>query len=231
MEKVTIFPDKRRTVWGILYLLFQLLVLPILLGWLNVALGLSLNESKLNLLYYTINFAVLVGIFWRFLGISLQRAVENIGVVLSAALLGFLACRFSSTVLGVFTCYFYPDFVNVNDANIATMAQGEFPMWAFATVVLVPPAEELLFRGVLFGGLCSRNKILAWVVSVLGFALVHVLGYVGVYSWDLLLICALQYLPAGICLAAAYHFSGNILAPILMHVVINAIAMLSMTVM
>ena len=228
MEKVTLFPDRRRTAWGIRYLLFQLLVLPVLLSWLSVMLGIPLDESKLNFLYYTINFAVLVGIFWRFLQISLRHTSENIGIVLLPAAVGFFAYQFLSSVLGMAIYYFFPDFFNVNDANIAQMTQSNFPMWAFATVVLVPPAEELLFRGTLFGGFYSRNKILAWVISVLGFSLVHIIGYVGIYSWDVLLICALQYLPAGICLAGAYRFSGNILSPILMHAAINALGILSM---
>ena len=227
MEKVTLFPNKNRTAWGIRYLMFQLLVLPTLLYWLTDMLGLPLNESRMNLLYYTVNFAALVAIYWRFLQISLRHAAENIATVLMAAAFGFLVYQASTTALDMATAYFFPDFFNINDSVIAQMAREHFPMWAFATVVLVPPAEELLFRGALFGGLYSRNKYLAWVVSVLGFALIHVLGYVDIYSWDVLLICTLQYLPAGICLAGAYRFSGNILAPIAMHCAINVLGILS----
>ena len=228
MNKVTLYPDKRLTAWGFRYLLFQLLVLPMVLNWLNLLLSLPLDESKINLLYYTINFAVLVAIFWRFLGASLQHAQEYLSHVLVAAVVGFFLARFSSTVLDLAIYAIFPDFFNVNDANIATMAQSQMPMWAFATIVLVPPVEELLFRGALFGGLYSRSKVLAWVVSVLSFSLVHVLGYVGVYTWDVLLICFVQYLPAGIFLADAYRRSGNILAPIAIHTVVNASAMISM---
>ena len=231
MKPTTLFPNKNRTAWGFRYFLFQLLVLPLLIGWLDRALNLGLDESRLNLLYYTINFAVLVAIFWRFLEDSFRSAVENLSLVLITALVGFLAYRFSSSVLGILTYYIYPDFQSVNDQNIAEMAQGQLPMWAFATVVLVPTAEELLFRGVLFGGLYSRSKILAWVLSVVGFSLVHVIGYVGYYSWDLLLICGVQYLPAGICFAYAYHHSGNIYTPILMHTAVNALGILAMAVM
>lgn len=229
MKTVRLFPNQNRTAWGIRYFLFQLLVLPYLVAWLNSALSLRLDDAKLNMLLYTVNFAALVGIFWRFLGASLRHALENIGAVLLAAAIGFLAHQFSSAVVGAVLLRLDPDFFNVNDANIASMVRDNLPMWAFATVVLVPPAEELLFRGVLFGGFYSRSKVAAWVLSVLGFALIHVIGYVGYYPWDLLLVCALQYLPAGICFAAAYLVSGNILTPILIHSAINALAMLSMT--
>ena len=231
MKTVMILPDKRRAAWGFRYLLFQLLVLPLLLSWLNSILGYPLDEGRLNMLYYTVNFAVLAGIFWHYLSASLRGAAQNIGPVLLAAMLFFLADRFLTTVVDTVIWRMDPDFFNVNDANISLMVRENLPMWVFATVVLVPPAEELLFRGVLFGGLYPKSKLLAWLVSVVGFSLIHVIGYIGYYSWDVLLVCALQYLPAGICLAGAYRYSGNILAPILMHSVSNALAMAAMSAM
>ena len=228
MEKLTLFPNRNRTAWGMRYLLFQMLVLPTLLSLLNASLRLGLDESRLNLLYYTINFGALVWIFRNFLKISALLALKNLRSLLLTAAVGYLAYHFSSTIVAMATYYFLPDFSNVNDANISIMAQGDFAKWAFATIVLVPPAEELLFRGVLFGGFYSRNKILAWVLSVVGFALVHTIGYIGYYPWGVLLVCTLQYLPAGICLAAAYRHSGNIFAPILIHALINTLGILAL---
>ena len=228
MKQITLVPDKQLASWGVRYLLFQLFVLPFLLDWLLSMLGLHIDDGKFNMLYYTVNFAIVVGIFWRFLQASLRHALENIGQVLIPAAIGFLAYRFISTVVDMTIYGLFPNFFNVNDANIQAISQGQLPMWCFATIVLVPPVEELLFRGAMFGGLYNRNKILAWVVSVLGFCLLHVIGYVGYYTWDVLLICAIQYLPASICFAAAYRYSGNIFTPILMHAAINSVAMLAL---
>ncbi len=231
MERIKIYPDRRLTQWGVRYLLFQMLVLPYLLGWFCSLLNLYLDDTKVNLLYYTINFAALVGIFWRFLQASLQHALQDIGNVLIPAVVGFFVYRFTSSLMDIAIYYLFPGFFNVNDAHISDMAQNQLPIWAFCTIVLVPPVEELLFRGALFGGFASKHKILAWLLSVLGFALMHVIGYVGQYSWDMLLISLVQYLPAGICLAAAYRRSGNIFTPILMHAAVNSIAMLSIAAM
>ena len=228
MKTITIAPDKRLAQWGVRYLLFQLLVLPYFLDWLFLIFDLPLDSGKLNLLYYAINFAALVGIFWRFLQASLQHALQNIGTVLIPTAICFLAYRLSSTLLDLSIYALFPDFFNVNDYNISAMVREQLPMWAFGTIVLVPPAEELLFRGTLFGGLYNRSKILAWMLSVVSFALIHTAGYVGYYPWDLLLICTLQYLPAGICFAAAYRYCGNIFAPILIHAAVNALGILTM---
>ena len=231
MENTKIYPNLRLTLWGVGYLLFQMLALPTVLTVVFYLADLPLDESRLHLLYYIVNFAALVAIFWRFLVDSLQQAAKNIGAVLIPAAVCFFSCRLASRVMDIGIYYLFPDFFNVNDANIATMAQGAFPMWAFSTVVLVPIAEELVFRGALLGGFYPKHKVLGWIVSALAFCLVHMVGYIGIYSWDILLIGAVQYLPASICLAAAYHKSGNIFAPILIHAATNAIAMVSIALM
>lgn len=231
MEKASVFPNQRLTLWAIGYLLFQMLALPTILTLVFFLANLPLDNSRLYFLYYIVNFTAMVVISWRFLEDSLRHALKNLGAVLITAVVGFFAYRFSSTLVDLGIYYFFPNFSNVNDANIATMAHGALPMWAFATIVLVPPVEELIFRGALFGGIYRHNKILGWIVSVLGFALVHTAGYIGQYSWNTLLICTVQYLPAGICFAAAYRKSGNIFTPILMHAAVNSIAMLSLAAM
>ena len=50
----------------------------------------------------------------------------------------------------------------------------------------------------------------------------------GSTDWKTLLVCFLQYLPAGIALAGAYEVSGTIIVPMLMHITINLIAIVAM---
>jgi membrane protease YdiL (CAAX protease family) len=94
------------------------------------------------------------------------------------------------------------------------------------TVVLVPIVEETLYRGLIFGLLPKR--ILRYAVSVGAFCAIHVMGYIGYYEPLHLLLCFMQYIPAGLVLAYAYERSGSIFAPILIHMAINGIAMLFM---
>ena len=90
----------------------------------------------------------------------------------------------------------------------------------------MPVAEECLFRGIVFRGIYDRSHILAWIVSAGLFALVHVIGYFGSAAPLTLLLCFLQYIPAGICLAASYRLSGSILSPILIHAAVNFVGMM-----
>ena len=109
-----------------------------------------------------------------------------------------------------------------NDNAIGTMVQENRALMILGAVVLAPVAEELLFRGVVFGGLFNRRPVMAYVLSTVCFSAIHVVGYIGLFSWDILALCFLQYLPAGICLAWSYARSGSILTPILIHTLVNA---------
>ena len=111
-----------------------------------------------------------------------------------------------------------------NDEAILSMKQGSFFLMALGTVVLVPPVEECFFRGLIFRNLYSSSKWAAYLVSILAFAAIHILGYIGTYSPLELVLAVLQYLPAGLCLAWSYTRADTIFAPILIHAAINATA-------
>ena len=54
--------------------------------------------------------------------------------------------------------------------------------------------------------------------------MIHILGYIGVYSPLEIVMAFLQYLPAGLCLAWTYTKAQTIFAPIMVHSLVNAIA-------
>ena len=95
-------------------------------------------------------------------------------------------------------------------------------------VLLAPAAEELLYRGLVFGSLKSKSLWAAYLVSTILFAVIHVMGYIDTYTLPHLLLAFVQYLPAGLVLAWTYHKSGNILSPILIHIAVNTLAILSL---
>ena len=88
--------------------------------------------------------------------------------------------------------------------------------------------EECFFRGLIFRNLHPRSHWAAYAVSILGFTLIHIIGYIGQYSALELIIAILQYLPAGLCLAWSYTRADTIFAPILIHAAINFIGMNSL---
>ena len=103
------------------------------------------------------------------------------------------------------------------------MAQENFGLILFSTVVLAPLAEELIYRGLIFGSLAEKNRLLGYAVSVAVFSVIHVVGYMGQMDAAWITLSLLQYVPAGIALAFAYDYSGSIWTSVAIHMAINAI--------
>lgn len=223
---MTVSLTRKETVWGWRYLLFQLLFLPGLLNFVNQITTLLLEASVLNFIYFLINFVVVLFLFGRFLLANL-RATRPLRLLMTAVI-GLGVYQLASYGVSALIHFLYPDFFNVNDQSIGAMAEGRFLLTLAGTVFLVPVAEEVFYRGILFGSLYRLNKYLAYTLSIFIFALIHILGYIGTYPIDLLALCLLQYVPAGLCLAWAYETSDSILCPILMHSLINAIGIFTL---
>lgn len=213
---------------GFVYIIIQLFVLPSVLGLINVCLPRPLSESSLNFVFFCINFLCVAVIFRRFLWKSLLIAKENLWRCLRYAFLGYLLYYVANVLITMGIEWIDSDFYNVNDQSIMTMVQEQFTLLSAATVFLVPVAEECLYRGVLFRGFYDKSPLAAYSLSALLFAMIHVIGYVGVYDWLTLLLCYVQYLPAGLSLAWAYRKSDTIITPILMHMTINQLGILAM---
>ena len=218
----------REKALGWLYFLLELFVLPTVLHMLNDALPRPLPEAVLNFIFFCLNFVVILLVFHRFLLKSLESAGKKFWNFFQATLLGFVAYWVCSFALGYLILLLKPDFANINDAGIAAMADSHFILMAVGTVILVPVVEECFFRGLLFLELQPRNRVLAYCLSTVGFCMIHVMGYIGQYDWLTLVLCFLQYIPAGLWLAWAYEKSDSIFAPILIHTAINAIGIYAM---
>lgn len=221
-------PNRQETVLGCVYLAVDFLVLPYLLSILNRFLPSSFSSAELNFIYYFLNFAFVLPIFRRYLLQSVKDALRLPLPTLWCALLGYMGNLALSELLLIVLIVLFPSFANINDLNIYLMLQENFPMVATGTILLVPIAEETLFRGLIFRGLYDRSPVLAYLISMISFAAVHVVGYIGQADPKLILISFLQYLPAGYCLCFAYRRGGSIISPILMHMAVNAVAVYSM---
>ncbi len=221
--------SRNESICGFFYLAFQTLFLPALLVNINALLSRKLTEAELNFAFFFLNFLAISWIFHNYLWESFRQVTHHPFLVLQAVVLG-AAAYFSLTDLWMQLLYWLlPEFVNANDASITLMAKDNFFLMALGTVVLVPVVEECLYRGLFFHNLYGKNRIAAYLVSMVAFALIHVTGYIGIYSPLQLLAAASQYLPAGLCLAWAYQKSGTIFAPIFIHALVNATALQQLT--
>ena len=226
--KLSFSMTRRETLLGWIYLVLSMFVLPSLLALGTTLLPDPLSEAQLNIVYFFLNFLCVVLIFHRFLLVSVKVLFRLPWQCLRYAALGFVLyygamLLVSNIILGI-----YPDFSNVNDAAIGEMSRENYALMAFCTVFLVPVTEEIFYRGLFFQGLQRKSRFWAYLISTLVFAAIHVTGYIGLYDLKTLLMCFIQYLPAGIALNWAYEKADTIAAPILMHITINQIGMSAM---
>lgn len=211
---------KERLFIGLYFLFQQLFLVPILL-----LLPLPLNAAQLEFVYFVTNFVMTLLICHKYLWRNLKTINwDIIPVVFSGVVLYFIA----SSMVGILIQGIMPEFYNVNDSTIAYLMDSDFGLIIAGVVFFVPIAEEVMYRGLAFGSLYKRSKFLAYLVSTLVFSAIHVVGYIGMYEPMHLLLCLLQYVPASLCLCWAYAHSGNLFAPIFMHMIINAIGTFAM---
>lgn len=216
--------SRTEKILGWLYMAFSLLLLPSVLVWFNGKLSDPMNEGTLNFVFYLTNFLFIICIFYRFLRSSLVAAWRDIWNFIQAVILGYVAYWAASKAMDFVMSYLMPGFSNINDASISAMAKTNYALMAVGVVLLVPLAEEVLYRGLIFRNLWQTSKVAAYLVSMAAFAAIHVLGYIGSEDITRLVLCFIQYLPAGLCLAWTYTKADNILAPALVHAVVNAVA-------
>ena len=212
---------------GWVYLAVEMLVLPSAIALLGSNFG-GFSPGISNFLYYLTNAVCCAVIFRALLVRSLLRAGDGFADLLSAALIGLLLLLGANQITGALAELLVPDFVNANNAAISAMVAQHPFLLSFALVALVPVGEECLFRGLMFAGWYQRNRMGAYVLSVVGFAVVHVSAYLGSTDPLSLFLAFLQYVPAGIILAWSFERSGSLFAPILIHAAVNAGSILAL---
>jgi len=214
---------RQESLCGFIYMAFQFVFLPSLLYAVNGLLKNPMNTAELNFLYYFINFIAMLALFHSFLGNSAAYAWRHMAQLCQAVILGLAAYYVCFHAVDRTVSLLMPGFANQNNASVFSMlGQNRFLM-LLGTVILVPPFEECIFRGLIFRNLYGKSHAAGYIVSILVFALVHIVGFLGSYSPLEILMAVLQYLPAGLCLAWSYTKADTIFAPIFIHAAVNYI--------
>ena len=182
MKNLSVSMTQREKVLGWVYYPVQLLLLPTVIAVANQLMGSPLSEGKMNFLYFALNFLLIVAIFFFFLKNNGKNAIQHPLRCIGAAAIGLVLYWGLSYAVQILIVLVQPDFFNVNDVSIEAMVQKDFGLMAFGTALLVPVAEETLYRGLMFGTLYDRSPVAAWLVSISLFSLVHIINYIGSLS-------------------------------------------------
>ena len=209
--------------WALVYFVLTVWLLPTILTFCLELLFPGASVTLLNFIWFAVNFLCVVVLFPKFWVASIERLGHDpvrLGIVVCIGLIVYFSL---TPLLSMALIWLRPGFFNVNDNAISQMFSQNFVLMTVGTVLLVPVAEEFLCRGFVFGSLYPKNRALAYLLSTVLFCTIHVIRYIRFYDPITLLLCFCQYIPAGLCLAWVYRTADNLLAPIFMHAIINAL--------
>lgn len=224
-------PRKNEYIAGGIYLLVYLFGMEYLLDFLFEAIRMDTNSLGnvflINLMFFCVNFIAVVLIFQNFLFRSFAPLKERrFGWAMLAVGLGYgIYYGFSYLILMIYNAL---DCIptNLNEESVDLMVQSYPLMMIICSVILAPITEECLFRGLIFAPLCRWKPWVAYIVSSVSFAFLHVMGSIGTLSAKEIILCMIEYIPAGFGLGFAYQKSKSIWPAIILHAIVNLMSVI-----
>lgn len=199
-------------------------VLVYLLAWTGISLN-GIDETILNTIFAAViyllalGFVIMLPRIWhsyttkKDLGLTRWPSWADIGL----APLGFIIYFIASSLLVFIASSIFSGFdvSQVQETGFTRFSQSYEYILAFVTLIIVAPvAEELLFRGYLYGKL--KKHLPVWVsifITSVVFGLVHMQWNVGLDVFALsIVLCSLR------------EITGNIWSGMLLHMLKNSVA-------
>ena len=231
-RKSTTYMTCGEQIAGVVLFVIYLLVLPFVTNPLfdlaGRLLAVSISAAMRDVLYYYILFAVTIIIFHGFLARTSRHLMDNLGGACKTAAVGLVGLYGLNELVYRLTNLIFTNRTNLNDTTISAQIDDAPHMTLLIVIFLAPFVEEVLFRGLVFGNLKSRSRALAYVVSCLLFALLHVWQFAVVKQDVTYFLLMIQYLVPGLVLAWAYDHSGTLWASIGLHAAVNALSVWAM---
>ena len=213
------------TIFFVVYLLVMPLLAQRLFALFELLLDTQIGAELQNALYYYLLFAVTLIIFHRYIGHTTSRLLDNLDRAAVTLFLGLLIFYGANELLYRVFHVFFHSRANLNDVTIAAQVNAAPRTTALIVIFLAPFVEEVLFRGLVFGCLREKSAVVGYAVSALLFAFLHVWTF-ALSSWDVSYFALmLQYLAPGLVFAWAYDRSGTLWTSILLHAIVNALAL------
>lgn len=206
---------------GWIYFALYVFLFPWLMGWVQSNYIGEFPVAYANAVYYLLIGIGTFVVLWSFLKEDFRRLLDWLPENLFAFATGLLG----AVVLGWLTDQIPLPVQNPNVYSYPQQYLLEPAATLLILVVLMPLVEEPLFRGVLFGSVGTYSKVLAYGLSILGYALYCVWQFVFAYGGAdfRYLLLMVQYLPMSLALTWSYDRGGSIWTPIFLHMLLNGL--------
>lgn len=231
-RKAATYMPAGEQIAGVVFFVIYLLVLPFattpvfqLAGRL---LDVTISSAMQNIIYYYVLFAVTIIIFHGFLGRTSRHFADNLGDSCKTLVIGLIGLYGLNELVYRLTNLVFTNHTNLNDTTISAQIDDAPHMTLLIVIFLAPFVEEVLFRGLVFGNLKGKSRAVAYLVSCLLFALLHVWQFAVVNQDITYFLLMVQYLVPGLVLAWAYEHSGTLWTSIGLHAAANALSVWAM---
>lgn len=215
-------------VAGFIFLPFYLIFNGLIIQFALQLLGLNADELTTNLVYFYANFIFTVIAFRKFLSESLYRFFSHIVRSILGVSWGFVLYIGLNMIANAIIMSTAGVVENPNNEYVSDLFSQSSKLITVGAVLLGPLAEEVLFRGVIFGFFRKKSRLLAYTMSFICFSAIHVWAYALVSPDWTLLINLVQYLPPTIALCYAYERGDNIFCSVALHMIVNGFAVSAM---
>lgn len=231
-QKAVAYMSAGEQIAGTIFFVIYLAVLPFaaspLFRLAGRLLGIEISSGLQSMIYYYILFAVTIVIFHGFLARTSRSFADNLGGACKTVALGLIALYGLNELVYRLTNLLVGNQTNLNDVTISAQIQDAPRTTLLIVIFLAPVVEEVLFRGLVFGNLKEKSRAVAYLLSCLLFALIHVWQFAVVnhdvtYFWLMV-----QYLVPGVVLAWAYDHTGTLWTSIGLHALANALSVWSL---
>ena len=227
-KKATSYMTPGEQIGGVVFLMIYLVVLPFatdpLFRFVGGLLDTTISATVQNMIYYYVLFAVTLIMFHKFIGRTSRNFADNLGVACRSVLIGLVGLYGLNELVYRLSNLVVSNRTNLNDTTISAQIQDAPRVTLLIIVFLAPFVEEALFRGLVFGNLKQKSRVVAYLASCFLFALIHVWQFAVVNQDITYFLLMVQYLVPGAVLAWAYESSGTLWASIGLHAVANALS-------
>lgn len=210
---------------GMSYLVLHVAFLPLFLMLYPIFFRTELSELSRQVLYYGAGLAFILIFLRRSLRAGFDTLLDKpvlCGATAAMALIAGVALSYYALLLLEMVAAGSESPAQI---EVFAMAEGNFKVMFGLTVFIRPIVDEVLFRGVIFGSVREKNRILAYPVSAIIHGLAGMIPHVLVRGDLSLLVFGIQYIPPGLAFAWSYERTSSIWTPILAHMLLGALVM------
>ena len=205
------------------YFLLYLLLIPVLLAFAAESSAFfEKNSMAVYGLSGLLTLLIFFGVKHKMLREDFSKFRERLGKNLRVVILAQLIIFLCNIPINLTLLHF--GIQNQNQNMLGGLAEGGY-LWflVFLALFFAPVVEELVFRNILFNRIYGKSPVLAYLVSILSFSLLH--GAAALRSGkpkDMLAI--LSYVPLAFFLCRLYATRKSMAFPIALHFLNNSIA-------